>query len=181
MTATSDCGPTSSLPFQFIGERRAERSVRGAALLPLTPCSAAAAQRPSPEADAWHDQDPLRNYRFRVEIDGIQAGGINGGTAPWDSARRPRARTRDVSRTVRVILIDRFQADVSRWTFAAAEPTAYSMSPLNALLSAPLIETLELSVGGFEGAFESVTREALMENERDFAPAPEESGRPRMI
>ncbi len=79
------------------------------------------------------------------------------GTAPWDSTRRPRARTIDVSRTVRVILIDRFQADVSRWTFAAAEPTAYSMSPLNARLSAPLIETLELSVGGFEGAFESVT------------------------
>jgi len=76
----------------------------------------------------------------------------------WDSARRPRARTRDVSRTVRVILIDRFQADVSGWTFPAAEPTAYSMSPLNALLSAPLIETLELSVGGFEGAFDLSSR-----------------------
>jgi phage tail-like protein len=76
----------------------------------------------------------------------------------WDSARRPRARTRDVSRTVRVILIDRFQADVSRWTFPAAEPTAYSMSPLNALLSAPLIETLELSVGGFEGVFDLSSR-----------------------
>jgi phage tail-like protein len=72
----------------------------------------------------------------------------------WDSARRPRARARDVRRTVRVILIDRFDADVNSWTFSTAEPTAYSLSPLNALLSAPLIETLELSVGGFEAAFD---------------------------
>jgi phage tail-like protein len=76
----------------------------------------------------------------------------------WDSARRPDARTADVSRTVRVILIDRFDADVNHWTFSTAEPTAYSMSPLNALLSAPLVETLELSVGGFEAAFDLSSR-----------------------
>jgi phage tail-like protein len=76
----------------------------------------------------------------------------------WDSARRPRARARDVRRTVRVILIDRSHADVNRWTFPAAEPTAYSMSPLNALVSAPLIETIELSVGGFEAAFDVSSR-----------------------
>lgn len=68
----------------------------------------------------------------------------------WDSTRRPRARAREVSRTVRVVLMDRSQADVNSWTFRMAEPTAYSMSSLNALVSAPLIETLELSVGGFE-------------------------------
>jgi hypothetical protein len=70
----------------------------------------------------------------------------------WDSARRPGAR--DVSRTVRVIVVDRLQADVNSWTFSTAEPTAYSLSPLNALSSAPLVETLELSVGGFEAAFD---------------------------
>jgi phage tail-like protein len=71
----------------------------------------------------------------------------------WDRARGPR-RARDLSRTVHVTLIDRFRADVHRWTFLRAVPTAYSMSPLNALVSAPLIETLELSVGGFEAAFD---------------------------
>jgi phage tail-like protein len=76
----------------------------------------------------------------------------------WDSARRPRARARDVRRTVRVILIDRFHDDVSEWTFAAAEPIAYGLSPLNALLSAPLIETIELSVGGFDAAFDAQSR-----------------------
>ena len=105
-------------------------------------------------------QDPLRNYRFRVEIDGIQAGGFSEVFIEPTTTEviDYRASTRDVSRTVRVFLIDRFQADVSCWTFAAAEPTAYSMSPLNALLSAPLIETLELSVGGFEGAFDLSSR-----------------------
>jgi hypothetical protein len=70
----------------------------------------------------------------------------------WDGARHPRAP--DVSRTVSVILIDRFDADVNTWTFSTAEPVAYSLSPLNALLSTPLIETVELSVGGFEAAFD---------------------------
>lgn len=76
----------------------------------------------------------------------------------WDSARRPRARARDVRRTVRVILIDRLDADVNRWTFPAAEPMAYTISPLNALLSAPPIETIELSVGGFDAAFDASSR-----------------------
>lgn len=72
----------------------------------------------------------------------------------WDRARASRARTSDVSRTVHVILIDRLQADVNRWTFLKALPTAYGMSPLNALASTPIIETLELSVRGFEAAFD---------------------------
>ena len=76
----------------------------------------------------------------------------------WDSARRPGASSRDVSRAVHVILIDRFNADINRWTFPTAEPTAYSMSPLNALLSAPPVETLELSVGGFEATFDLSSR-----------------------
>lgn len=69
----------------------------------------------------------------------------------WDDARRPRART--IARTVRIIVLDRFQSDVNRWTFLEAVPTSYHVSPLNALVSAPLFETLELSVRGFEAAF----------------------------
>ena len=72
----------------------------------------------------------------------------------WDHARRPEVRPRDVRRTVRVTLRDRFQTDAVRWTFLAAEPTAYSLSPLHALVGAPVIETLELSVGGFEAGSE---------------------------
>ncbi len=72
----------------------------------------------------------------------------------WDRARGSPPRARAVSRDVRVILIDRFQADVNRWTFLKAVPTAYGLSPLNALASAPLIETLELSVRGFEAGFD---------------------------
>ena len=70
----------------------------------------------------------------------------------WDAARRPRLR--NVARTVHVVLLDRFQADVNRWTFQEAVPTSYHVSPLNALISAPLLETLELSVRGFEAAFD---------------------------
>ena len=70
----------------------------------------------------------------------------------WHSATGPGPR-RDVSRTVRVILVDRFHADVTSWTFANAQPHGYGLSPLNALLSAPPIETLELSVGGFDATF----------------------------
>jgi phage tail-like protein len=70
----------------------------------------------------------------------------------WDEARRPRAR--NIARTVHVILLDRFQADVNGWTFLEAVPTSYSVSPLNALVSTPLIETLELSVRGFDAEFD---------------------------
>lgn len=70
----------------------------------------------------------------------------------WDEARRPRAR--NIARTVRVTLLDRFQSDVNRWTFLETVPTSYSVSPLNASVSAPLIETLELSVRGFDAEFD---------------------------
>jgi phage tail-like protein len=70
----------------------------------------------------------------------------------WDRARRARSKPKEATRTVRVILIDRLRRDVSQWTFLKTAPTAYSLSPLNALAATPLIETLELSVGGFEAA-----------------------------
>ena len=77
----------------------------------------------------------------------------------WDRARGSRARAKNVSRTVHVILLDRFQADVNRWTFLKAAPIAYCLSPLNALVSAPLVETLELSVHGFEATFDLSSRD----------------------
>lgn len=70
----------------------------------------------------------------------------------WDRARRsPTAARKEVS----VVVMDSQRADAARWTFAKALPSAYSVSPLNALGSEPLIETLELSVTGLTMAFVS--------------------------
>jgi phage tail-like protein len=71
----------------------------------------------------------------------------------WDRARRPGRRPAGVARSVRVILIDRAGAPVVRWTMRDAEPIAYGLSPLNASVSAPLVESLELAVQGFEAEF----------------------------
>ena|ERR1700730_15891343 len=68
----------------------------------------------------------------------------------WDNAR---VSARAARKTVTVVLMDRSRADVNRWTFAGALPSGYFVSQLNALGNEPLIETLELSVGGFRVAF----------------------------
>ena len=75
----------------------------------------------------------------------------------WDRARTSRT---SLKRTVVVVLMDERGADVHRWTFDDAEPRAYLLSSLNALGNAPLFETLELAIGGFEASFDSpaVTR-----------------------
>ena len=69
----------------------------------------------------------------------------------WDRGRRSKTA---VKRTVAVVLLDERGADVNRWTFDGAEPLGYFLSNLNALGSAPLIETLELTVAGFEASFD---------------------------
>jgi T4-like virus tail tube protein gp19 len=127
--------------------------------------------------------EPFLAARFRVEIEGLESTGVvevifpegriiagrgksrvhygpltlrRGMTASgewyrwWDGARRsvPAARKR-----VSVVLMDRFQADVNRWTFSGALPSAYAASPLNALRGELLIETLELAVRGFSIGF----------------------------
>ena len=56
----------------------------------------------------------------------------------WDRARASADADR---KNVTVVLMDRFRADVARWTFAGAIPAAYLLSPLNALGGEPLIET----------------------------------------
>lgn len=127
--------------------------------------------------------EPLLNARFRVEIEGRPAEGVvqvilpearivGGGTARtvqygpltlrrgltassdwyrwWDSSRGARA---PLKKQIAVVLIDRQQADRTRWTFAGATPAAYSVSPLNAAQAEVLIETLELSVAGLTIGF----------------------------
>lgn len=70
----------------------------------------------------------------------------------WDRARTSATAGR---KRVTVVLMDRLRADVNRWTFSDARPSGYFVSPLNALAGEPLIETLELSVGGFKVEFGS--------------------------
>ena len=127
--------------------------------------------------------EPLLNARFRVEIQGLQSTSVVEVILPegriaargktravqygtltlrrgmtgssdwyrwWDGARRSAARAR---KRVDVVLMDRFESDVNRWTFSGVLPTAYAVSPLNALHGELLIETLELTVGGFSLTF----------------------------
>jgi len=65
----------------------------------------------------------------------------------WDQARRS---TRDQRRNVQVILLDSTGAVARRWIFPDSVPLSYSLSPLNALAGAAVIESLELRVGDFE-------------------------------
>jgi phage tail-like protein len=67
----------------------------------------------------------------------------------WDRARGAKANRR----TVNIVLMDAQRADVVRWTFVDALPIAYVVSPLRALGNEPLLETLEVSVGGLTVAF----------------------------
>jgi len=128
-------------------------------------------------------RDPFLNTRFRVEIEGLPHSGVVEVVFPesrivgrrgrttvvrygaltlkrgmtgssdwyrwWDAARTPAA----ARKTVVVVLIDRLGADVQRWTFSRTLPAAYAVSPLNAVQGETLMETLELSVGGFRLAF----------------------------
>jgi hypothetical protein len=70
----------------------------------------------------------------------------------WDLARSSASAPR---RSVTVVLLDGAGADAMRWTFDDTRPQGYLLSPLDALNSAPLIESLELAVGGFATSFDS--------------------------
>jgi hypothetical protein len=65
----------------------------------------------------------------------------------WNQARRS---TRGQRRDVQVILLDSNGAVALRWIFPDAVPVSYSLSPLNALVGAAVIESLELQVGDFQ-------------------------------
>ena len=68
----------------------------------------------------------------------------------WDRARTS---ANPDPRNISVVLMDASRVDVTRWMFSAALPSAYCVSPLNALGNQVLIETLELSVSGLTIAF----------------------------
>jgi phage tail-like protein len=65
----------------------------------------------------------------------------------WNQTRRS---TRAPQRNVQVLLLDGNGAETLRWVFPQSVPLSYSVSPLNALLGEPLVESLELGVGDFE-------------------------------
>lgn len=66
----------------------------------------------------------------------------------WNAARRA---TRVVPRRrVTVVLQKDDGSEGVRWFFPDSVPVSYALSPLNALSAAPVIESLELQVGGFE-------------------------------
>jgi len=64
----------------------------------------------------------------------------------WDQARRS---TRAQRRDVQVVLLDSNGSVALRWIFPDAVPVSYALSPLNALVGAAMIESLELQVGDF--------------------------------
>jgi phage tail-like protein len=63
----------------------------------------------------------------------------------WEAARRGE---RGAARRVRIVLLDDAGADARSWSYAAAVPVAYAVSPLHALVGAVVIESLELRVTG---------------------------------
>ena len=74
----------------------------------------------------------------------------------WDRARRSKTAPKAI---VRVVLISARGQDVIRWTFRDVRPVAYQLSPLNALGSEVLLETLEATVGGFEAEYLAASRD----------------------
>ena len=65
----------------------------------------------------------------------------------WNEARRG---TRAPRRLVTVVVRSADGQEAVRWLFRDSVPVAYSLSPLNALAGAPLLESLEIQPGGFE-------------------------------
>jgi phage tail-like protein len=64
----------------------------------------------------------------------------------WDAAR---GSSKAVKKRVVVAILDGSMREVQLWAFTGTLPVAYVLSPLNAGRGDVLVETLELSVGGF--------------------------------
>lgn len=69
----------------------------------------------------------------------------------WNAAREAKSRSR---RNTKIILLDERAADADQWIFTDTLPVAYGVSNLNALGNEALIETLELTVGGFRALYQ---------------------------
>ena len=65
----------------------------------------------------------------------------------WEQERRS---ARAPTRLIHVVLLRPNGSEGLRWFFRDCRPTSYSISPLNALVGAPVIESLELRVASFE-------------------------------
>ena len=91
----------------------------------------------------------------------------------WDRARRSATAAH---KAVDVVVMDSMRDDITRWTFAKVRPSAYFVSPLNALGGEPLIETLELSVGGLTMAFRGRPEQS---NDRDRSGEHRDTGMKR--
>ena len=128
-------------------------------------------------------RQPFTNMHFRVEIEGMRDSGalevifpesrivvgrkrraVQYGTLTlrrglscsrewYDWWSRARGSAHALERAVLVVLLDDRGAEAIRWTFRAAKPLGYLVSNLNALGNEVLIESLEMSVEGFEASF----------------------------
>jgi T4-like virus tail tube protein gp19 len=65
----------------------------------------------------------------------------------WNEARRS---VRAPRRDVQVMLLDVNGGIALRWIFPRSVPLSYSVSPLNAMVGAAVVESLELRIGDFE-------------------------------
>jgi len=65
----------------------------------------------------------------------------------WNQERRS---TRSQRRDVAVVLLDSTGVPARQWNYSKTVPLSYSLSPLNALVGAAVIESLELRVGDFD-------------------------------
>lgn len=87
----------------------------------------------------------------------------------WDEQRRSK---RKVARTVTVTLLDAAGAPQLGWRYTGARPSGYAVSGLDAMASGVLIETLEVTVAGFEASFTPPETPPAMESPARKAPAP---------
>lgn len=69
----------------------------------------------------------------------------------WHAAREGK---RAPERTVLIVLLDESGADAVRWVCTGTQPVGYAVSGLHALGSEAVVETLDLSVTGFEATFD---------------------------
>jgi hypothetical protein len=93
----------------------------------------------------------LQGNRRGVEFDALVIRrGLTVSTDWYDWWNRARRSAHGVQRTVQVMLLDGDGSVALRWIYANSLPLSYSLSPLNALAAATVVESLELRVGDFQ-------------------------------
>ena len=119
--------------------------------------------------------DPLTGARFLVEIDGLSASDFTEVLFPEATIAAGReqlthlilkrgasldrqlcewwkqsALGKPASKSLSVVLLDERGTPQIRWKCKAAQPVRYALSALNAVAPSVVVETMELSVEGFE-------------------------------